>query len=178
MITTEEWRGIPGLEHRYEVSSHGRVRSKDMKVRARNCFRTFPGRIRKPANSNGYQYISLYDNGKLVLETGIHRLVMRAFVGECPEGKEVLHSDDDRANNHLSNLSYGTRKENMEGAEKRGRTCKGEKQGQAKIPDISAPIIRWMYEISSLSHADLANLFGVSSACIGRLIRRDTYTHV
>lgn len=43
----------------------------------------------------------------------VHRLVMEAFVGPCPEGLEVLHWDDNPANNHLSNLRYGTRSENV-----------------------------------------------------------------
>ena len=166
------------MEHRYQVSNHGRVRSKDMKVRCAHGMRVMPGRIKKPQNTNGYQYAQLFEEGKIVLQTGIHRLVMLAFVGECPDGMEVLHADDNRANNHLSNLSYGTRKQNMEGAKERGRTCIGEKQGSAKIPDSAASTIRWMYEISSLSQRQIGELFGVSAAAIGRLVRRQSYSHI
>jgi hypothetical protein len=34
-------------------------------------------------------------------------------VGPCPLGMEALHWDDDINNNHLSNLRWGTRTDNM-----------------------------------------------------------------
>lgn len=44
----------------------------------------------------------------------VHRLVLEAFVGPCPEGMECRHFPDrDTANNHLGNVSWGTRQQNM-----------------------------------------------------------------
>jgi hypothetical protein len=43
----------------------------------------------------------------------VHRLVLEAFIGPLPDGMEVRHLDDDPNNNHLTNLVYGTRSENM-----------------------------------------------------------------
>lgn len=95
----ETWRIIPGFEN-YEVSNLGNVRKIDGKV-----MKQFP-------LSNGYMKTLLRANGvrKNVL---IHRLVMSAFVGACPDGKQVNHIDENRANNMLSNLEYVTPSENI-----------------------------------------------------------------
>ena len=42
----------------------------------------------------------------------VHRLVLEAFVGPCPEGMECRHLEGDTANNALSNLAWGTPQEN------------------------------------------------------------------
>lgn len=94
---TEEWRatGING----YEVSNHGRVRSLPRK-RTR-------GGILRPGISSGYQMLSLGGRSRLV-----HRLVLVAFRGPCPEGLECAHLDGNRFNNALANLVWVTKTEN------------------------------------------------------------------
>ena len=102
-VDHEVWRGIPGHEGEYYVSSFGRVLSR---VRCRD-------KILSPAVCSKMGHLSLPlgrgTNGLLV-----HRLVMLAFAGPCPAGKEVRHLDGDAGNNNLENLEYGTRKENNE----------------------------------------------------------------
>ena len=43
----------------------------------------------------------------------VHRMVMRTYKGECPEGMDVHHIDGDKTNNDLNNLKYAAHKENM-----------------------------------------------------------------
>jgi len=54
----------------------------------------------------------------------IHRLVLEAFVGPCPLGKESCHEDDEPSNNQKGNLRWDVRKENMKDR-KRNRMRKG-----------------------------------------------------
>jgi len=51
----------------------------------------------------------------------VHRLVLEAFVGPCPEGMECRHLDGDPSNNRLENLRWGTPAENTEDKRKHGR---------------------------------------------------------
>ena len=44
----------------------------------------------------------------------VHVLVAQAFLGSRPEGMHVCHIDGDKTNNNLSNLKYGTPKENWQ----------------------------------------------------------------
>lgn len=44
----------------------------------------------------------------------VARLICEAFHGPCPEGMtDVMHMDEDPANNRPENLRWGTRKENL-----------------------------------------------------------------
>lgn len=120
---TEIWLPIPGFEQ-YSVSDRGRVRSEprdhiDIRGGKRHC----DGRVlSQHPNSQGYPHVNLHPRGRWRETTRykVHRLVLSAFVGPCPEGMEVLHYDDDPSNNRLENLRYGTRTENIYDAFRNG----------------------------------------------------------
>ncbi|WP_248099523.1 HNH endonuclease signature motif containing protein [Corynebacterium kefirresidentii] len=46
------------------------------------------------------------------MQKKVHRLVMAAFVGPCPDGMEVCHNDGNPANNYVGNLRYDTHQAN------------------------------------------------------------------
>ena len=108
----EEWRPVVGWEGLYEVSDQGRVRSSDRTVHCKNGrTRRYKGRVLKLwKNSKGYLQVSLYGKGET--KKLVHRIVLEAFVGDCPEGLETLHIDGNPANNHVGNLKWGTSSEN------------------------------------------------------------------
>ncbi len=54
----------------------------------------------------------------------VHCLVLEAFIGPRPEGYVCRHKDGDPANNHISNLSWGTLRENYDDTIKHGRLQK------------------------------------------------------
>lgn len=115
MTTPERWLPVPDWEGLYEVSDLGRVRSLDRYVRVHHDGRRlFPGRILKPqpASKYGHLKVGFTVERSKVRWFQIHQLVMRAFVGPCPEGMETRHLDSNPRNNALANLAYGTRKEN------------------------------------------------------------------
>ena len=109
----EIWKPVVGWEGLYEVSDHGRVRSLDRAVRTKGGQTTVrEGRVLRPAiNSNGYKIV-VVQAGERRSALRVHRLVLAAFVGPCPEGMQVCHGDGDRTNNSLGNLRYGTASEN------------------------------------------------------------------
>lgn len=110
METTEEWATVIGYEGRYEASSLGRIRSlprKDM------LGRRVGGRMLSEINHpSGHLRVKLSLDGTY-RGAWIHRLVLIAFTGHVPEGMEVCHTDGNPANNHLSNLRWGTRGDNL-----------------------------------------------------------------
>lgn len=111
----EIWKSVVGFEDRYEVSSLGRVRSRDMKVGARNGKSAIrKGRLLRTARkSNGYLQLSLRGSNKVRREVFVHWIVAEAFHGPRPEGMHVCHNDGNRANNAAANLRYATPVENM-----------------------------------------------------------------
>lgn len=121
MITVEEWRAIPEYEGIYEVSTAGGVRSLD-RFYSRNgvAVKTRGRTLKVTVMSSGHLSLHLFKHGK---SRGflVHRLVALTFLGPAPEGKpNVLHGDNNPANNHVSNLRWGSQKENMDDAVKAG----------------------------------------------------------
>src|SRR5882762_11974327 len=102
----EQWRVHP-YWFNYEISDHGRVR----RLTAQSG--TKVGRIRKPVLIKKYLALTLKRNGEQRTRH-IHLLVLEAFIGFCPKGKQARHLDGDNLNNKLSNLRWGTPKENGE----------------------------------------------------------------
>lgn len=121
--TPEQWRPVVGHEDRYLVSDHGRVWSKERMVRhGRGAgLRRHAGRIlkqgRKPA---GYPVVSALIDGK-VRHLYVHRMVLEAFVGPCPTDHVARHLDDNKENNHLSNLAWGSESDNAYDKVRNGR---------------------------------------------------------
>ena len=126
MTTTENWLPIPGYEGLYSVSDQGRVRSESRTVNYRDRrAKTVISRHRKqqllsPLFAGGYLRVSLYLNKKPT-QHSIHVLVLTAFMGPRPDGHEALHGNDDRFDNALSNLRWGTSSQNKFDAIANGR---------------------------------------------------------
>jgi hypothetical protein len=121
---SEEWRPVVGWEGLYEVSSRGRLRVLDRKMRTRKpgVFATHPGKIMSPDYENngnhGRVFLVHRDRSE---RTWIHRIVARAFIGEPPPDKPlVLHWDDDPKNNNVENLRYGNTQDNVDDAIRNG----------------------------------------------------------
>lgn len=107
---TEKWLPVNGYEGLYEVSDHGRVKSLDRRVASPRGTRLAPGRVMRPVRLNhGHLGIRLAKEGNKT-HFLIHRLVLTAFVG--PSDLHALHRDDDKDNNHISNLYWGTQSDN------------------------------------------------------------------
>jgi len=170
-----KWLDIPGWETRYEVSEHGDVRSKDMVVGAKSGKTAVrKGRVLAPVRkSNGYLAVTLTD-GVNRPQIGVHRLVARAFLGECPIGLHVLHGDGDKTNNHYSNLRYGTPAENVEDTRLHGRRKYGAQVANAKLDDDAVRHIR----SSNRNGAALAAMYGVTAAHISAVRRGRAWQHV
>lgn len=105
-----EWRPVVGFEGRYEISDDGQVKVLAAPGRGRfNEDRVLVGGKDGP----GYRQVMLYaGNGNPQVPKRTHIVMLEAFVGPRPEGQFGLHNDDDRDNNTLPNLRWGTRSEN------------------------------------------------------------------
>ena len=97
----EQWKDIPDYEGKYQVSSHGRVKSMARQLRDGKSIRSRFMRL-KLKKSHGFLAVNLSADNKQRTFC-VHQLVLRAFVGP---GGEAHHKDLDRTNNHLNNLEW------------------------------------------------------------------------
>ena len=129
-MNTEAWQPIPDYDGFYEASSIGRIRSVAREVTAlregKPVTWRLKSRIIKPRMQNGYPTVTLSKDG-IHDHWRVHRLMLVAFVGPCPEGMEGLHANDIRTDNRLENLRWGTRSDNMQDALRNGTHPTGSK---------------------------------------------------
>jgi hypothetical protein len=118
----EIWNDIKDFEGWYEISNIGNIRSKtriiehkkDNLNRQKN--QISKGKIRKKTiNNKGYEYVQLFKNCKIV-KRYIHRMVAESFLSNEFDKKEVNHKDGNPLNNHVDNLEWVTKNENMKHA--------------------------------------------------------------
>lgn len=97
------WKPIPDHPF-YEVSDEGVVRS----------LRFDPPRpISQRLANTGYLRVTLYQNRGRE-DRSVHRLVAELFLPEPEPGQEVRHLNNDKTDNRVVNLAWGTRKQNVE----------------------------------------------------------------
>ena len=102
----ETWKDIPGYEGLYKVSNTGKVKS--MNYRHSDV----PRILATLDNGYGYRRVRLYNVNKKYKYYSVHRLVWEAFMGSIPEGLQINHLNENKADNRLENLSLCTQKEN------------------------------------------------------------------
>jgi hypothetical protein len=123
--------------------------------------------------NNGYLCVTLA-KGSVRVQVALHRLVARAFLGECPIGLHVLHTDGDKNNNRVDNLRYGTPAENIADTERHGKRRKGSRHPLAKLDEDAVQTIR----SSGRSCREVAEWFGVSAANVSAVRRRRIWRHL
>src|SRR5262249_23950766 len=96
---------------------------------------------------NGYLAANLRRNRDGQLEQRcehVHTLVLTAFRGPRPAGREACHNDGDRANNGLENLRWDTHKANAADARRHGATLVGSRVVTAKLDEDRVRAIRFL----------------------------------
>jgi hypothetical protein len=107
----EYWAPIPSCSG-YEASTHGQIRGVDrVLVNRDGQARAWRGRImsQHEGDEYGHRKSRVGEYGYLF----VHRMVLEAFRGPCPEGLEGCHNDGNAAHNHIGNLRWGTRSSNI-----------------------------------------------------------------
>lgn len=170
----ELWKPIAGYEGLYEVSDCGCIRSLPRTVSFGNQKRTTPYMIISPyIRPAGYATVKLGKNGKK-RNHYVHRLVALAFIGDCPKNHEVCHRDGSKTNNVVSNLYWGTRKDNIADNLRLGRHPIGEAHGMAKITEDDVLSIR----DDSRETKEIAKAYGLSVASIRNIKNRKNWKHL
>jgi hypothetical protein len=71
----------------------------------------------------------------------VHTLVLEAFVGPRPPGKEACHGNGQPGDNRLSNLRWGTRSENIADAVRHGTWHSEKRKAGRRSPAVVAAAV-------------------------------------
>lgn len=107
---------ISDFSLKYEVSSLGQVRN------AKTGHILTPMRTGTKRKSSQRSKVRFSTHPRRDFD--VAHLVLLAFVGSKPEGAQAMHHDDDSSNNEVSNLSWGSLRENMADMARKGRSNK------------------------------------------------------
>lgn len=180
MTVTEIWLWVPGYEGYYKISNLGRVKSVKRPGKGKYTKHT---KILKTQSRNGYPQIVLRKNGKRKSHR-IHKLVLEAFVGPCPPGKQARHLNDNKIDCRLINLKYGTPKQNMKDAVRNGKmkivrlsAAKGSRCHTSKLNWIQVKRIRFL-KSKGWTQTELARKFSVSGSSIAAIVSRTSWKHI
>lgn len=170
-----EMPGYPG----YAVSRDGRClgcRTKDPK-------KEYPYKqweaLSPIKGTRGYWVVAMVrEDGRHQFK--LHQVVLRAFKGGPPfEGAEGRHLDDNKDNNHLDNLEWGTGKENIADAIKNGKRAdrKGIKHPMAKLNEDDVAEIKRRRAAGETLKV-IAKRFNVTDGMISLICRGKSWSHI
>lgn len=153
---------IPGFMG-YYVSKTGSVYSRYVRGSRGKLSNEFTPLI--PKKRPKYYSVSLYRDGKST-KIFVHRLVALTYIPN-PENKPcVCHKDNNRTNNRVENLYWGTYKENTQQCIQDGRFKPG---GRDILDEFSINCLLYEYNLGK-PRSILKKKFGVSDSSITRII--------
>lgn len=168
MINSEVWLAIKDYEGAYEVSNMGRVRSIP---RTSSTGRKLKGKILSLMdNGHGYKTVMLSWKGAQKRKY-VHRLVLEAFTGPCPEGFEARHFNGVRSDNRLENLEWSTHIDNVADRKIHGTELAGERNSLAVLTESEVVEIREIYATRLFTQKQLAEEYGITQPGIGLIVR-------
>lgn len=157
---------IPGYHGKYWVTESGDVYSIAWAKLKKKVIQI---------NNQGYASVMLAGNRRLV-----HRLVAQAFIPNPDNKSDVNHIDADTMNNHVSNLEWNTRTENMAHATRLGLfnpSANAYKNKKIKLSDDKVAIIKRRL-LDGESGVLLAKEYGVAHGRIYDIKHGRAWPHV
>jgi hypothetical protein len=106
-----------------------------------------------------------------------HRLSYELTYGEIPDGMEVCHKCDNPCCVNPAHLFLGTRQDNIDDRERKGRNIVfiGEEQPRSKLTKKAVKDARWERAYKGTSYQILADRYGVSKKTMQNAIKGVTW---
>lgn len=179
-ISSVSYRPVVGFPM-YRVGDDGTAWSKKKHTRTNEVRDGEWRRLNPTTNKDGYLHVGLSNNTHQKT-CKIHRLVLEAFAGACPQGMETRHLNGNQTDNRLENLRWGTSKENRADCVRHGtayvRRMVGETNGSAKLTEVDVREIRQRYAAGGVTYQVLADEFHVTQPNIWNVVHRKRWKHV
>lgn len=153
-----------GKETDYDITQSGKVYKKNSMKEPKSFI-----------TSNGDYQVNLYDKKtKRCYAQVIHRMVAETFIPNPANFDLVLHKDDDKSNNRIENLEWGTQSERAINAVRKNNMYKasGELSNLVKYSDKTIHKICKMIQDGYLN-SEISKEVGVSNSYISSIRNRE-----
>ena len=158
----EKWKDISGYEQKYQVSDYGNVRSLDY------LHTNTTKNLKTVMTTRGYMVVCLHKNGRQ-RNHYVHRLVAEAFCDNKNGYNEINHKDENKQNNHATNLEWCTRKENVNWGTWKERSAKGHSKPVVQLDAETGNVIATFDSITKAAHSLNVNKANIVSCCKHKL---------
>ena len=101
-MNVDTYMDVPGFSGTYSCSDTGKILNNKTKRE-----------LKQFTADNHYPSVCLFNKG-VRKNVRVHRLVAKLFVSGYQEGLVVNHIDEDKTNNHYTNLEWVTQRQNMD----------------------------------------------------------------
>ncbi len=167
MKSREVWKDVVGFPY-YRVSDGGVIESRKGAT---------PRLLKIGFDSTGYALVVLCKDAKRFTKR-VHRLVLEAFIGSCPDGYETNHKDGIKKNNSVKNLEWIKHVDNIGHAFEKGLLSRvGEKNSQAKLKETDVLSIK-EYLHKGLTQMEIAKMFNISRGSIADIKKGRCWSHI
>jgi len=164
------------IDTNYAVTKDGRVWSFIYKSKNGTPNYNNPIESKQITNAAGYQRVKLWCNS--TQNRFVHHLVLNAWRGERPEDSYACHRDDNKQNNNLSNLYWGTIKDNMVDKRKNGRIARGSAIGSSKLNEKEVISMRKEYANGGLTQRQIAKKYNMAQSTIWAALNNKNWVDV
>lgn len=132
--------------------------------------------MKQQLNRQGYKTAKAYVNGRYK-HLKVHREVLTAY-NRPPLADEVgRHLDGNQLNNHISNLAWGTAKENQRDMVRHGHSLQGIKHHKARLNEDQVLEIRGLYGAGITSFV-VGEHYGIDPSTAGDIGRGKIWKHL
>lgn len=128
-------------------------------------------------HQQGYYLTGVQNNLGIYKDRKSHVLILEAFRGPRPYKQFGLNRDDNKSNNILTNLRWGTAEDNWDDMRINGNAPLGTKNGFSKLNETDVRNIRELVS-HGLTYPYIAKLFGIAKISVARIARREYWNHI
>ncbi len=168
----EIWKIIPEFP-RYKASNLGRIMGCEHRGKKAVILKPYLA-------SNGYFYVAFRLNGKSYTKY-VHPFVLSSFKGIRKSKQICRHLDGIKTNNNVSNLEWGTSKENMADSIKHRTMQRGSRHYMSRLSEYDVLDIRRRFFRTSPKKSNSTELsveYKICKDTLYHIIRRETWTHI
>ena len=168
-LPDEMWKSVPykDFEEVYFVSNKSRIYKVDTNVMDRKTRNVQKGFF--PTSSidgNGYQIFTFYHRGEKY-QKQLHRVLAETWLDNPYDHKCVIHLNNDKLDNRLENLVFGTYKQNMRKSILDGAT---KPIFRKALTDQDVDNILTLWKTGLMNQTQIADVLGFSRITVNRKI--------
>lgn len=150
-----EWKFLKGFDNEYIISDCGDIYSLKTNKMLTNKYKTH----------DGYRVITLSHKNKYK-PYRIHRLVAKTFIDNPNNFPEINHKDENKSNNHVSNLEWCDRRYNALYSNNIEKMNKSTRKKVVQL-DKEENLIREYISVNEAGRKTGVNFKNISSCCLG-----------